>query len=988
MRRLTTLVAASILIAACEDGPTQTFNPSPNGAGDLWNDGKGNGTADPAAQGFGDTQTGQTLADICTAPQKKKVWGELFNDDIVPPLGILNINNPKGPQVDMSGGETWTGLKLQDAEKLNCQSASLGDAFGDGNQTNAWGDNQEIIFEYRVSTRKLVYLGIEPGFTGKMKFKSADLKDSFELGISSPILKNGQPYLIQWDFADTNNMVKWATELTNAMFATYAGLPPEANCLATGHCVPGHFGDQGYLFIPAIGAAFRVSSITAAQPTPSTVSYMDSYLEKIMPFSLANARFSLDTTGPHALALGLGPQQNINCDLHLGMTYKDLLDKCVRISGDPTADKTQENKLLGGLSHGTERFRFDLSGVDVNFTDNALPPLDIVHDKDLPHDMDTATQFRVDQATLGRIANDRIGNDPTASSDIHGTGFVYAEFIRLTQQQLNAAAGTTHKIGDPACLTGDLTAAAAIGCTGLEGFLVPLDPTLVTDPDIKKNAVPFNTITVGTDKPLVAGTFPKIKALRSGLKPGHQQSVVCDTQTGNALKPSSCSSGDTFVKIFNRVLQVFGKGKIANLPIEAQDARFYWRTWSSAFVKYVLVTTATDAGLTTDSVANAPINANDFFFDSIGSGQFETAEYIDRRFAKADPADPFQNLQDITDLSLGADVRNGIFNDFTFSRDVFRGETAIYTATRANLTDPVGFLDVSQLPPNGSTPFPYGLTNIFGSPLLSATWSGYDCATGLCPGTPLPMVDVLPLKACTKNADCTNSTCVSGSCKAVELDGNGNPLLTDYPFAFNNGTTFTLGITSPISIKQTIPNILSAVVHIPIHQDPGDYLSPLNTTKNGVDLLIPWLTKQPGVGFPIAISGTRDRFVQTYQIDFSGTTISANVDYDFIDPKDQSKGIQFLAVETTDYLGDVFLCWDAGTRAMLHARMYTSVGSLLDWIGSHKTAADACGMIVRFSPYNNFPDFITSLTYGVRLGITQGGGFGRVVDTTLFVPGQ
>jgi hypothetical protein len=37
-------------------------------------------------------------------------------------------------------------------------------------------------------------------------------------------------------------------------------------------------------------------------------------------------------------------------------------------------------------------------------------------------------------------------------------------------------------------------------------------------------------------------------------------------------------------------------------------------------------------------------------------------------------------------------------------------------------------------------------------------------------------------------------------------------------------------------------------------------------------------------------------------------------------------------------------------------------------------------------PYGNFADFATSTSNGVRLGITQGGGYGRVVDVTLFDP--
>ena len=57
-------------------------------------------------------------------------------------------------------------------------------------------------------------------------------------------------------------------------------------------------------------------------------------------------------------------------------------------------------------------------------------------------------------------------------------------------------------------------------------------------------------------------------------------------------------------------------------------------------------------------------------------------------------------------------------------------------------------------------------------------------------------------------------------------------------------------------------------------------------------------------------------------------------------------------------------------------------------LAAHPKAYDNCQMIIRYSPFGNYADYITSLSGGVRLGITQGGGFGRVVDVTLFVPGQ
>ena len=103
------------------------------------------------------------------------------------------------------------------------------------------------------------------------------------------------------------------------------------------------------------------------------------------------------------------------------------------------------------------------------------------------------------------------------------------------------------------------------------------------------------------------------------------------------------------------------------------------------------------------------------------------------------------------------------------------------------------------------------------------------------------------------------------------------------------------------------------------------------------------------------------------------------------------------AWETQDFLGEVFLCYDAATDAarsgtrrpgdILSAHMYTPVATLLDWLASHPGAQKSCQMVVRYSPFNNYPDYVSSLAYGVRLGVDQGSGFGRIVDATLFVPG-
>jgi hypothetical protein len=68
--------------------------------------------------------------------------------------------------------------------------------------------------------------------------------------------------------------------------------------------------------------------------------------------------------------------------------------------------------------------------------------------------------------------------------------------------------------------------------------------------------------------------------------------------------------------------------------------------------------------------------------------------------------------------------------------------------------------------------------------------------------------------------------------------------------------------------------------------------------------------------------------------------------------------------------------------------MYTPVQDIMSWIGNHPDAQSNCSLIVRYSPFDNYPDYISSVSNGVTVDIDPGQGFGRVVDITLFVPGS
>ena len=93
MRKLTVcLLALSAMgLGACEDGPTQVYDPSPEGAGDRWNDGKTGGTVDPAKAGFNADVGGGSKQEICTGSEKSKRWSKMIGEDIKPPRFMAGL---------------------------------------------------------------------------------------------------------------------------------------------------------------------------------------------------------------------------------------------------------------------------------------------------------------------------------------------------------------------------------------------------------------------------------------------------------------------------------------------------------------------------------------------------------------------------------------------------------------------------------------------------------------------------------------------------------------------------------------------------------------------------------------------------------------------------------------------------------------------------------------------------------------------------------
>ncbi len=1004
---LVAVAAGTFAISGCEDGPNQTFNPSPSGAGDTWNNGNSNGNANSGSQNFTDNgSTGTNRNEICDVNKKHAVWAEMVKNPIHPPSvgGGLDIaGGPKGDGVPdpMSNlaNESWTGLTLDQAEKINCQSTFAYDEYGDGSVYDSyWGDNGEVQVSYRVSNRQILNVILAQGYLGTLDVTSppdmAGKKHNYSVGVGVPISLDKMPLALDWN--DATGFNAKVNALYNAVTATYSPFQPEPDCFATGHCISKKLTDvYAYIWFTTVGFTMIFQNPYMSTTLGATPIEVQQDKTKVLGFTDASVLLQND-------AAGVGPlvhRPNVfgttkSCDYQLGQSFGTFRDTCVGPLADTTKNQAELTKLLSGLGHGTQTYSLDVVGVDPGFLASSISEQAVVQDTDKPTDKDIGYGLYVDQNTAGRFANDWAANDPwvkdgtgkdISKQDWHGYGLLTLQWATRMQRAFNKATGNVHQLGDPACLGVAKTNAQlkAAGCSGLESIVTtaPVNARgLANDVNALADAPLGKDIAgVGLNLNDQAGKKPFFNGMSPGMKPTTWQVYFCPDAVGlsggkiaaGTYLPTNCnlnqgtpSDLSYFKHALNQMIAVAGGGKTTSLPQDFQDIRYFFKEWIFALVQYLAV--APDLASQTIAAMDLVIpDQNNLFFDSIGSGQFEFAEYVDRRNVK-DGVAPL-------DIRITADILHAIINDYDFTRTLFRGESALYTAMHGGKPGAIG-----------DNTNPVFLTDVFGSPTLAgiyldsadkkSAFKDYDCATS--DGT----------NAALKTA-CGGLGAPVDAVGAPLKNDDGSLLLAPYKGAFT-GTDFTVGSHSGITPLVISPLIQSVWVELPVHQDPYDTSSKL---LPAVRKLIPWLPEGAGVGFPIAINGSQDKWIKTFQMDFSGVTVSANVDYHLV-PAAAGSGtdLKIEAVETTDFLGEVFLCADSkldptkDADALLHVRMYSPANTITTWFANHPDSVTECGIIYQYSSFGNFIDTVTSTKNGVRLGINPGGGQGRIIDVTLY----
>jgi hypothetical protein len=837
---------------------------------------------------------------------------------------------------------------------------------------------------------------------------------------------------------------KIATELYNAMMVTFgppAGIPfpvsaESKDCKADRGCLLSSDGGDGntYFGVRPLVIYFQTPTGTP-QPVISTPKGVYNFFAKSEPYSNLNQILKLDATGPIAgpkmlAAADAGAQP---CQQSVGLKFGDLVKNCVKVTGDMTADTINYNKLIGGRQHDLENWTFNVVGVNQNFT-KTQGPFEVVQDGDKPSDNDIATDWTFDVRAKGHPNNDY----GASGYEARGIAMVFIEWARLMLADVAAIQGLAvpKKLGDPTCLPApaDLTPGNQLipghtlpaGCTGLEGILIPYAGGTDFAPDLLNPA--SNWDTNGDYDPATS------------LSPGDPKMFVC-VDPATQKDCDGPGTGSMFDTLVSHVTRVMGGGNINKVPAELRDRRYYFRHFGVALVKYLKAYGAFDPakrdfypsdtqngpGMGPTVVKNQAVDLESLFFDNSFGNLFDKIEYIERDFMTTTAPN---NVP--WDFEYGTDVKFGNQRYDNWYRRMDREEVALYTAMtvagagQTTKTDPPGKQNTVNL------------TNLFGSPVLSGAYASYAAATAV--GTPMDLNGTKPRFSYYPGVWGRTPFSVGHSAMKVNdadkmpnlgaakviipnyLDPHNavvpaTPVAAVAAVAGDGGALSCANGTTPQGLNGGTANqccppknalLMGNVCCGSGLSIVGGQCDMPQATGGALTALVPWVELQPGIGFTVPINGTRDREITTAQLDFTGVLETYLVDFepwiDQIKPSctyDNVCGtgytcnkhgqcvdgtIKVDAIEASDFLGEVFLCQDGPSGDLLSARMYSSALGIVDWLAAHPCAQAACDIIIRYSPFNNYIDFITSRANGVKLSVNAGQGLGRIVDAVLFDP--
>jgi hypothetical protein len=499
------------VLTACEDGPNQTYSPSPLGAGNNWN----NGNPPPSVGNAGASYDGGfnaiTPLNLCTPDQQRIAWAKLLNQPIIP--GDPNNGfKPTFGGLNLAGPD-WGGITFQEVEQKLCSGIDVGPA-GDGTQVSegaCFGDNCEFLFAYVAATHVVNQVVLNLGYTGACDFTSDPKysKHSYHMVIGQQIQKDNAPWEIDW----TDSKLVSLMEIYNGMQYSFGGAASQGGIYNGPNPVPCNVDNSCLVYPPSVAPSngneciFGVRQLltywqwtcpNSLQPGVSTIAGLYYDWGKVMPYSHEGQNLTIDSVGPttHPRSASTDPK---GCNMFVGLDFGSFIKNCG--VGAATTSNIGWQKLTGGHTHDVETVSFNVVGINLGWTDETIETpgnQGVVTDNYLPCPggptcasgaVDFATDWDFDVRTFQVSDNDDTSVQNTGGSPygpFRGTGLVQREWARLVQidasqnllitnPQFASVPGFPHTIGDPACRV-DPVSAQAIGCTGFEGFAIGGEP--------------------------------------------------------------------------------------------------------------------------------------------------------------------------------------------------------------------------------------------------------------------------------------------------------------------------------------------------------------------------------------------------------------------------------------------------------------------------------------------------------------------------------
>lgn len=260
----------------------------------------------------GDTDDqGFESVEICVDEKVDEKIRWMAKQPIIPMVGAGGL--------DMTGGETWAGLTIDQAQskEMLCQGTYVGDGYA------YWGPQAELVAFFDTETRLIDAMMIRPGYEGDL------IAGDFVLNLNEkPIMKGTVPLNAQdgkeRDPRNPDNM----RALDRALISTFRpGLsnPEDIDCVESGSCYVMNFGTVQVLVFMSVGMYISI------EPFQFKVAQFEMSLKR--PFKIGLGELQAD--GADLTVLGNQAAGIPSCRVQKGTTWKHVKDNC--LAGDPMA---------------------------------------------------------------------------------------------------------------------------------------------------------------------------------------------------------------------------------------------------------------------------------------------------------------------------------------------------------------------------------------------------------------------------------------------------------------------------------------------------------------------------------------------------------------------------------------------------------------------------------------------------------------------------